>query len=988
MTKHRSLNGVILSVILMSLFWLTPTITVKAITNPSSSGAPTDCTEANLETLKNYFHIKYDWNDTGTTITFQSSHGEFRFVTLDTKFFTNSFSKDTDGFYKIDGGNGVVSSTKKVKLHIKDSARGGSATVKLALSKSSGACDSLVDFKLKKAAGQHTETFDTGNFEIVIPFSSKDQSKFKQDNSHNYNGVCKALREGTNHQGKINSDILKLYDGSTNAKSYYSVIAPSCFQTSAVYVYTEARMIKIIETALSTWATYNQLKNDNKIGFGDTDVTGDQWLIDFNKVMNAANAAGNSYYADGLGNFYSKAGGSVVKSKDQSFDMKCRITANSSTDYSNLLQYKADGSYNIDANVKNYYAYDESKQSITYKWYTHWKGVNNSKPKVETVTDFCSKKCEEAVEVKYGPPIASKAGLCFEYQVQVTSRVRCSTSMEGKPPMPNPPFCVPIPYCNDIPGHTHQAGATDEYKACVNSCDGGKYTEKCSEKCYSKVYEGKSNKTSSNVDTANAEKLYSRTYSYNGYHYFSGSKIRWSADTYANYYYYFERSRTYGDHITHGGHYVPESGYKKRLYDTGTCKDPCFFAGCSKSDYVNKSDFMDDYMDNLSEYSSKIKECKASASCTTKTATFKISADYKNAKGVIKTVDYPYTTSVEDLISDENKTKCAPNDTVTSKEDNIILAYAGCYKKCGKGLQYHTRWSFPGTWLNKKTGAISFKKPTNADGWQNQKEKFCIPLDAQDVNVKWWKYYYGYYNSNHTTSFNEEYVQSNCVTVLPHSTISEDDIESWSVGDGIKRWNINAKTKTFGYYGWSFDISCFYALNSSQTETVANDTTKVENCSTPNSSENISYRIRTVDLENMFPDAKSATGTRAPGFNWSKHANISAENGKNKEYESAPSVYAEKVQSMGYNVYDESNIDYEFYLTKSILQKLKAENKNYSDFKGEMITSHGMNSYKSNLIRSGIFNDPENKILSESAIGCNNVKDRSTCDLSAHGKEE
>ena len=54
MTKHRSLNGVILSVILMSLFWLTPTITVKAITNPSSSGAPTDCTEANLETLKNY----------------------------------------------------------------------------------------------------------------------------------------------------------------------------------------------------------------------------------------------------------------------------------------------------------------------------------------------------------------------------------------------------------------------------------------------------------------------------------------------------------------------------------------------------------------------------------------------------------------------------------------------------------------------------------------------------------------------------------------------------------------------------------------------------------------------------------------------------------------------------------------------------------------------------------------------------------------------
>ena len=35
----------------------------------------------------------------------------------------------------------------------------------------------------------------------------------------------------------------------------------------------------------------------------------------------------------------------------------------------------------------------------------------------------CEVKCEEAVTVQYGAPVASKAGLCFEYKVKVTSRV-------------------------------------------------------------------------------------------------------------------------------------------------------------------------------------------------------------------------------------------------------------------------------------------------------------------------------------------------------------------------------------------------------------------------------------------------------------------------------------------------------------------------------------------------------------------------------------
>lgn len=1004
MMKHRRLNGVILSVILMSLFWMIPATTVKAIASSSSTNPPTDCTNANLEWLKNYFHIKYDWDKNGTSVTFKASHGELRFTRIDTNFFTNSFSKDADGFYVIDGKKGVVSATSSVKLNIKDSARGNSATVNLALSKASGACDSLPDFTRKKAAGQSTATFDTGNFEIVIPYSSRDQSKFKEDNSRNYNGVCRALREGTNYHGKIDSNILKKYDSSTNARSYYSIIAPSCFDSSktAVYVFSEAQMIKVIEKALSTWETYNTLKSNN-IGTGPKDVNGDPWLIDFAKVKKAAKEAGNFYYADGTGNFYKAIDeegnyGALVRAKGKSFSMKCKVTANSSTDFSNLLEFIEDAKgnpiYNIDANTQSYYAYDLSKQSVTYKWYSKWNSLENPKAKEVKVDNFCSKKCEETVEVKYGPPIASKAGLCFEYQVQVTSRVKCTTSMNGTPPGANPPFCVPVPYCNDIPGHTHQAGATDEYKACIKSCDGGKYTEKCSEKCYNKVYENASNKTSSNDYNDDAKKLYSTAYSFDGYHYFSGKKIHWSSDTYANYYKYFEAGRTYRDHLSHGGHYVPEAGYKKRLYDTGTCKDPCFFSGCNRHDYVNKSDFINDYLDNLEKYRVAINECKASASCTEKTATFKISADYKNSKGTIRTIDYPYTVSADELISDGKAEKCTPNQSVVDRQDSVILNYKnylGCYKKCGNSLQYHTRWSFPGTWINKKTGQISFKVPDSTTGWKERDNKFCIPLDAQDVNVKWWKYYYGHFDATHTTSMDESSTLAYCVKLTNSSSISEDDIEKWDV-DGVSRWNINASTGMFGYYGWSFDISCFYALNSKGMDVKNESSSSYERCNTPTSTDDATaYLIRPIDYPNAFPDANGTDGKRAPGFNWSKYANITSDNGKNKEYQSLPSVYAEKIQSPEYytSLYSDQNLDYEFNLTKNVLGQLKSKVKNYSDYKGEMVTRHGMISYQSDVIRSGIFSEGS-KVLKEGAIGCNNVENYSSekCSNIHDGKGE
>ena len=34
----------------------------------------------------------------------------------------------------------------------------------------------------------------------------------------------------------------------------------------------------------------------------------------------------------------------------------------------------------------------------------------------------------------------------------------------------------------------HQGGPNEDFEACINECDGGKYTPKCSNTCYEKIY--------------------------------------------------------------------------------------------------------------------------------------------------------------------------------------------------------------------------------------------------------------------------------------------------------------------------------------------------------------------------------------------------------------------------------------------------------------------------------------------------------------------
>lgn len=982
--SSRGIIGVLIVLVAITLFFSN-----KLMNNVAAASSKCN----NLQELQSYYKLSYNWSDDDQYLIFSAKHGVFRIVDVDhPEYFSNSLVKDSNGYYKIDGGVGIVDKDHSLKLHLKNVRTlgveaGDIVRMKLALSETDTAhnCISMSQFQSTHSGA----TFDSGTIEVELPRGAFATTEATTLNT-NYNGLCVALREGRDPTGTINVaggnpiDYMKLYNASY--REDYRALIPGCWQQYTTSNYDAASLREIVRIALSSVYEAHHMS----IGDEATDH-GTAWMINFDNTKAKAESQNTSadrhtFYTDNARKFYINKGGRLAfdfakDSEKASIGMKCNYKAKSSTDISNLAEHKADGSYNIDANAQYYYAYNEVNEKVTYVW-NYTKGSN---AKDTETKDACTRTCEEAVEVKYGPPVASVAGQCFEYQVQVTSRVRCRSKILIKPPT-EPKVCNPVPYCNSIPGHIHQAGANDDYKACIQKCDGGKYTKKCSDKCYKKVYGSKEASSDligndESFEETVGEKLGLSDSWFGGYYYWSSGKIRWKStsrgSTYARYYKDNEYGRTSRDH----GSYYPVSGYKKRIISNSPreyCHDKCKFKKCSKKQYLNRSEAQTDYKANLKRYNEAIGKCKASATCTTKTAKFTIKTNYINGKKEVVTVDYPYTgntpTNPEKLGSDEASTACSTNSSTVSSSSNIILNYAGCYKECGTRLQYHTRWSFPGSYINIKTGELSFK-PQNGSSWENRDDKFCIPFDAQDVNQAWWRYYYSIYDKTHVTSMDDPNVKDKCVTIEGTTPISDTDIKSW---------NINAVTKNFGYFGWNFNIDCFYALNRSSM-TPKNPPVDTEKCT---QSKDPVYNIRTVDLKNMFP-GESGSGTRAAGWNWSSNANVLEINGKNKEFESKPSVYAEEVQSLGYNVYKDSNLDYEFNLSKDLLKKIKSGEKNYTNYQGDMVTQHGMYSYKSKAIRSGAFAASGNKVLKESAIGCNNVENyaSTSCkDIAKEGK--
>lgn len=629
------------------------------------------------------------------------------------------------------------------------------------------------------------------------------------------------------------------------------------------------------------------------------------------------------------------------------------------------------------------------------------KSYNTSKK-----TYTCKKTCTEVLTVEYGPPVASIAGLCFEYKVRVKSEVTCQTEGTDVPP-PNPDdykYCEPVVQCVSTSGRTiiSYGGPNEDFDKCINKCDKGKYTQKCINKCYNKVYNASNDSdlrlnytdkveatqlancnpvlnqnqpdptTLSNliIDAPSTDRCYGHYEWVNGQiKWISGNGGHWTK--YARYY-FLNANETVNtinqDSINMSAgngrlmngyerrYYSPIDGFKKWThYTQGTysgiagCEYQCQYLGCSAGEKLNPDDVKGSFEDDMDVYEQFINECTAEASCSTKTAEFTIKVNNK-------TKDKP---NEDNWINYDAATLTNTGSAVDIHDNsNIILNRSDCYGETINKNKYMTEWSFPGTWINNKTGEISYKEKEDKT-WHKKKDKFCTSLNSADVNVGWW--YYGAMNE-----------KKNVVT---GETMTDEQLKA-----AVTDYNIKASTSDFGHFSWKIDVSCFYALYDTAGKKECID----KNCDDIKDKNPAQrYRIRTVDTADLFPspegkDTTDATKTgRTPGFNWT----INATNLKNEDYIIAPTALLEDIQTKERNgeTYSDTNLEYEFVLDREALKAIRKHTTsgNYTNFTGKFEIVNGVSVYNSSLFR-GLGSTLDSKYINKvGKLGCNNQENDS-----------
>lgn len=759
-------------------------------------------------------------------------------------------------------------------------------------------------------------------------------------------------------------------------------------------------------------AVINCDNNTYQKGNSTHTITAGSFEDKFCIAKRGAQAAGNTYDF-GSGKYSGNPKEFVCESDFKNHPEMVPVSEAAKNDLSTLTAEEREAYF-----VNKQYLYGESKMTESAILEYHYAPSYTGTKKIS-----CEVTCKEAVEVEYGPPVAAVGGVCFEYIVRVTSRVSCNMSkMPSSEGLCKKNVCTPTPHCVHNGGGVYtQGGPSEAFDACVRSCDGGKYTKKCSNKCYQQIYGGRGAKAKVNgyySDELFASKIkqWGNNYSCDGYYDKSSANgsISWVGGD--------SPGRWYCNH--RGG--WPDSGHPANEYSTSQndgffrrdtssiqCNDTCSWIGCSGDVYLNSDSVQSDCDENTRRYNELVASCKAKAICNTTASTFKVHVDYtKLGETTVTPLDFPYKSSndfIQNSGSSVTSTQNQRNTTLLYNYPDSAEGMYGCYKNGAPELDlYRATWGFPGSWMNLKTGEISYN-PDGKDNtvWLEHPHRFCIPGDAKGVNVLWYQAYmhreYVVHNISESSSVTEQYVIDNCHYTSTTHSITQYSIDRWlqDVGRDNVKYNITASTRKFGYMEWDIDVKCFYAVNDDPLcgnyhDDICETSTTVEPNCIPNPEE---YRVHTVDLTDMFPNESGGTlndpskaGRSYVGWNWSKYAI----NNKNPGYKSNPPAYLAKIQSNANSMYSDSNLDYEFYLSPQTIRTMRSlttgSSSNYTAFSdsGFKLDENGISRYESAKIRdTSIFDSANSKVPGRGtkAISCNNMinwQNTSACDT-VHG---
>lgn len=673
-------------------------------------------------------------------------------------------------------------------------------------------------------------------------------------------------------------------------------------------------------------------------------------------------------------------------------------------------------------------AFSDSNYETMHKYYH-----------VETETvDNCSVTCKEEIEVNFSDPVATQPGMCFQYLIEIKSKVVCDGNYTAPPPT-RKQVCYPTPVCVSGASSYDAGGPNEEFDSCVQSCDGGKYTQKCIDSCYSKVYENnRSTKVSNNevftkdelkalsslyVPTesfyearkmantcswSNAEELYQLRQKYPGGYYKNGSWIQsGTCPSDLGPYYFRSLEQTQktinmlnGTFSYSGGRkgYAPDgNGILRENYGGYYCSDSCYWSGsCGSNTVLTETLAQEQYEKEVQEYMSKKQACEQkAATCTNESTDYEIvvdNLDSNDSKDDDDKRDWQEEFTSSQKMNSTNVTGDFPS--------MVILTDGSCEDGKDDPWHYHNIITFPGTWINNKTGqTVHSIQPGHEDFYTYVGNEYCTKLNSIPVNTVWydWKV-----NKNGDSS-------------------ALSDSEKKQIKDNLDM-NIRGHIDNYGYFGWDFDVSCFYAIDTptNDREACSTDNPDWPDCDPDNGGGNDggespvnSYDYRSIALDNLFPNSVTPTSsgessknfiatnlineveslrnnsvtavaetTRTVGFNWT----CAATNLENPDYLVQPVTLINQIQTLGDSIYQgDEYLDYHIRLTPETMNKVRAYNKKYDSYseptnENEVLTAgnkktSGITVYRSYFLHK-VLNS--NELLKSGLIGCNN-EDDGTC---------
>ena len=607
--------------------------------------------------------------------------------------------------------------------------------------------------------------------------------------------------------------------------------------------------------------------------------------------------------------------------------------------------------------------------------------------------------CTEKLTITYEQPKGLAAGQGFSY-TPVINMTRTCTPVEIKRPKWRPQCDYGIECYGGPANHNGEGGAgpNNDFDTCVNSCDGGAYTQECVNQCYKEIYPTKSasdqvlSKSNLIEDGAFVKKVATNSYvKCNPERTPRGSLLSSCRVIDSNH-------NCGGDGETycyseHGIKFTYLNGCNANGTVGGTL---CYEVFKSTSDCVLPPD------DPWSAYSREVAQSEAeyrAVQAAIQQYTSESLSDETFSASVLDShtgdvINYKDATDKEVQVEVQNYTNQTADGKLVSRDYTVERVVPTSGEDPTAIIGDNNLCAGHRTDCQKQVTLTTYK--TTRKLTLNLDEAYLSMKDVGDIkygkhnfegNPDLLKYYYNGGNMFYTN------INAKGVNLLERWPI----IIGWDAENVIQDGNFESQgikqniyyhfSKLGSWQQWSsIDLDCFYGIKSN-TSVYCDPAQGCEPCATgePNciNSPGIIYIFRPIDLNQPFLEDQAETG-RDPRWNWTTNAT-------NLKYNIEPDETRLEIINKGFSIYDTSNqeydsspeLDYEIKLTKQNINAIRQynyeHNYEYLDYDMYCYTDAnlGINVCRSDFLSGGTNNSGVNTnqyldLVHRGLIGCNN----------------